>query len=51
MNPGTGLPGGTAPGQAQMGPGGKPDLMTLLAGLGGGGKANLTASVKRSQPA
>jgi hypothetical protein len=51
MNPGTGLPGGTAPGQAQMGPGGKPDLMTLLAGLGGGGRANLTASVKRSQPA
>lgn len=51
MNPGTGLPGGTAPGQAQMGPGGKPDLMTLLAGLSGGGKANLSASVKRSVPA
>jgi hypothetical protein len=51
MNPGTGLPGGTAPGQAQMGPGGKPDLMTLLAGLGAGGKPSLSASVKRSVPA
>lgn len=51
MNPGTGLPGGTAPGQAQMGPGGKPDLMTLLAGLSGSGRQNLSASVKRSVPA
>ena len=51
MNPGTGLPGGTAPGQAQMGPGGKPDLMTLLAGLGSSGRPSLSASVKRSVPA
>lgn len=51
MNPGTGLPGGTAPGQAQMGPGGKPDVMSLLASLGGGGKPNMSASVKRSVPA
>lgn len=51
MNPGTGLPGGTAPGQAQLGPGGKPDLLTLLAGLGSGGRPNLSASVKRSVPA
>jgi hypothetical protein len=51
MNPGTGLPGGTAPGQGEMGPGGKPDLQTLLAGLTAGGRANLSSSVKRSVPA
>lgn len=51
MNPGTGLPGGTAPGQAQMGPGGKPDLMTLLASLGSNGRPNMSAGVKRSVPA
>lgn len=51
MNPGTGMPGGTAPGQAEMGPGGKPDLMTLLAGLSASGRPNLSASVKRSVPA
>lgn len=51
MNPGTGLPGGTAPGQAQMGPGGKPDMMSLLASLGAGGKPNMSASVKRQVPA
>jgi hypothetical protein len=38
---------GVAPGQQGMAPGGKPDLMTLLAGLGGGGKPNLGASVQR----
>lgn len=51
MNPGTGLPGGTAPGQAQLGPGGKPDLMSLLAGLSSSGRPQLSASVKRSVPA
>jgi hypothetical protein len=34
-----------------MGLGGKPDLQTLLAGLGAGGKPQLSASVKRSVPA
>jgi hypothetical protein len=38
---------GVAPGQQGMAPGGKPDLMTLLAGIGGGGKPNLGASVQR----
>lgn len=51
MNPGTGLPGGTAPGQAQLGPGGKPDVMTLLASLSGKGGPNLGTSIKRSVPA
>lgn len=51
VNPGTGLPGGTAPGQAQMGPGGKPDLMTLLASLNANGRQNLSAGIKRSVPA
>lgn len=51
MNPGTGLPGGTAPGQAQLGPGGKPDVMTLLAGLTQSGKPSLQSAVKRSVPA
>jgi hypothetical protein len=51
INPGTGLPSGTAPGQAQLGPGGKPDMMTLLASLGAGGRPQLSAGVKRSVPA
>jgi hypothetical protein len=51
INPGTGLPGGTAPGQAQLGPGGKPDLMSLLAGLSSSGRPQLSASVKRQVPA
>jgi hypothetical protein len=51
MNPATGLPGSTAPGQAQMGPGGKPDLQQLLAGLSSSGKPSLSASVRRSVPA
>jgi hypothetical protein len=42
-----GLPQGVAEGQAGMKPGGQPDVMSLLAGLGGGGKANLGATVKR----
>lgn len=51
MNPATGMPGGTAPGQAQLGPGGKPDLQSLLAGLTAGGKPSLSASVSRKVPA
>lgn len=51
INPTTGAPGGTAPGQAQMGPGGKPDVMSLLAGLTSGGAPRASASVKRSVPA
>lgn len=51
VNPSTGLPGGVAPGQGEMGPGGKPDLMTLLASLNGNGKANVSAGIKRSVPA
>ncbi len=38
---------GVAPGQQGMAPGGQPDLMTLLAGLGAGGRPNLGASVQR----
>jgi hypothetical protein len=51
VNPTTGAPGGIAPGQAQMGPGGKPDVMSLLAGLTSGGAPTASASVKRSVPA
>lgn len=47
----TGAPMGVAAGQAQMGPGGKPDMLSLLAGLTSGGNPNLGASVKRSVPA
>jgi hypothetical protein len=50
INPVTGLPSGFAPGQATMGPGGRPDLMSLLAGLGNNGQAALKASVMRRQP-
>jgi hypothetical protein len=51
MNPTTGAPMGVAPGQAGMGPGGRPDLQTLLASLSGNGQADLRAGVKRSVPA
>lgn len=51
VNPTTGMPGGIAPGQAQMGPGGKPDVMSLLAGLTSSGRPTASASVKRSVPA
>lgn len=43
----SGLPRGVAQGQAGMNPGGRPDVMSLLAGLGAGGKANLGANVRR----
>lgn len=51
QNPGTGAPFGVASGQAQMGPGGRPPLQQLLAGLTAGGAPNLSASVRRSVPA
>ncbi|HEU4686483.1 MAG TPA: hypothetical protein VFS39_18395 [Nitrospira sp.] len=47
----SGLPVGVAPGQAQMGPGGAPDLMTMLAGLNSGGGPTTNVNVKRSLPA
>ena len=40
-----------APGQAQMGPGGRPDLQQMLAGLSSSGKPQLSASVMRRMPA
>lgn len=45
------LPPGVAPGQAQMGPGGQPDLMTMLAGLNSGGAPTTNVNVKRAVPA
>lgn len=47
----TGAPMGVAPGQAQMGPGGRPPLQDLLAGLTSSGAADLGASVRRRIPA
>jgi hypothetical protein len=47
----SGLPPGVAPGQATMGPGGRPDLMTMLAGLNSGGAPTLNTNVKRAMPA
>lgn len=41
---------GIAAGQAGMGPGGRPDVQTLLAGLTGRGEANLQAGVSRRLP-
>lgn len=43
----SGLPRGVAEGQAGMAPGGSPDVMSLLAGLGAGGQPNLGATVRR----
>lgn len=51
INPATGMPGGIAPGQAQMGMGGKPDLMSMLAGISSAGRPTMSASVKRQVPA
>jgi hypothetical protein len=47
----SGLPQGVAPGQATMGPGGRPDLVTMLAGLNSGGGPTLNTNIKRSVPA
>lgn len=51
VSPTTGLSQGIAPGQAQMGPGGDADVMSLLAGLSASGRPAMSASVKRSVPA
>jgi hypothetical protein len=45
-----GLLPGVAPGQAAQGPGGRPDLMQMLAGLRGNGTPSLTATVQRRTP-
>lgn len=47
----SGLPQGIAPGQATQGPGGSPDLMTLLAGLNSGGSPTLNSNIQRRIPA
>jgi hypothetical protein len=47
----SGLPFGVAQGQAELGPGGRPDMQTLLASLGSSGQANLQAGVARRLPA
>lgn len=47
----SGLPFGVAPGQAANGPGGRPDMQTLLASITSGGQANLQAGVARRLPA
>ena len=41
---------GVAPGQAGMAPGGRPDVMGLLANMGPRGQANLDASITRRLP-
>lgn len=47
-----GLPPGIATGQATMGPGGRPDLLTMLSGLNAGsGNPTSTVNVKRALPA
>lgn len=45
------LPPGVAPGQAEEGPGGRPDMQVLLAGLTGGGQPALSQRVQRRIPA
>ena len=46
----SGLLRGVAPGQAGMAAGGRPDLQMLMASLGRGGEANLSAGVSRRLP-
>jgi hypothetical protein len=46
----SGLMRGVAAGQAGMAPGGRPDLQMLMASLGAGGEANLSAGVSRRMP-
>jgi hypothetical protein len=45
-----GLMRGVAPGQQALGPGGRPDVQNLLAGLTSRGDAALSANVQRRQP-
>jgi hypothetical protein len=51
LNPRTGLPPTVVPGQAGMGPGGRPAVQQLLAGLNSRGNPTLAASVARMRPA
>jgi hypothetical protein len=51
LNPRTGLPPTVVPGQAGMGPGGRPPVQQLLAGLNSRGNPTLAASVARMSPA
>jgi hypothetical protein len=51
LNPRTGMAPSIVPGQAGMGPGGRPAMQQLLAGIGRGGNPSLAASVVRSIPA
>jgi hypothetical protein len=46
----SGLPEGVAPGQAAMGPGGRPSLQYLLAGMSAGGKPQMSANVVQRRP-
>lgn len=46
----SGLMSQVAPGQQAAGPGGQPDMASLLAGLTAGGQPNLQANVQRRQP-
>jgi hypothetical protein len=47
----SGLPQGVAPGHAGQGPGGRPDLMNLLAGMSSSGSPNMSATIARRGPA
>jgi hypothetical protein len=47
----SGLPQGVAPGQAGQGPGGRADLMSLLAGMGASGSPTMSATINRRGPA
>lgn len=51
LNALTGGPQGIAPGQQEAGPGGRPDLMTMLAGMSQSGQPSVRSAVKRSIPA
>ena len=51
LNPRTGLPPSVVPGQAGQGPGGRPAVQQLLAGLNSRGNPSLAASVARMIPA
>lgn len=51
LNARTGMPPTVTPGQAGMGPGGKPAIQYLLAGLNSRGNPTLASSVTRMMPA
>lgn len=47
----TGFPAGFSPENANLGPGGRPDLQMLLAGLSPSGKPNVSSTISRRLPA